>query len=199
MAMVTLASGSQMFWRKICKYEDSFEKIQKNAGVSSLCAAGSWLPHYQLGHTWKIPYAIRWCAGKLYFEHCGKRVDIGRKTKLSSQLSIGDYSGIGGYAHIHGEVQIGSYVMMAANCAFIAENHNFDRLDIPMGAQGSVKSRIVIGNDVWIGYRVTVLAGVTVGDGAVIAAGAVVTKDVPPYAVVGGVPARVIKYREGKE
>ena len=55
--------------------------------------------------------------------------------------------------------------------------------------------KVVIGNDVWIGVNATVLRGVTIGDGAVIAAGAVVTKDVPPYAIVGGVPARIIKYR----
>lgn len=57
------------------------------------------------------------------------------------------------------------------------------------------KGDIVIGNDVWIGYEAVVLAGVTIGDGAVIGARAVVTKDVPPYAVVGGVPARLIRRR----
>lgn len=61
------------------------------------------------------------------------------------------------------------------------------------------KHRVVIGNDVWIGARATLLAGVSVGDGAVIAAGAVVTKDVPPYAIVGGVPAKVIRYRFPEE
>jgi acetyltransferase-like isoleucine patch superfamily enzyme len=59
--------------------------------------------------------------------------------------------------------------------------------------------RIIIGNDVWIGARATILDGVTVGDGAIIAAGAVVVQDVQPYAIVGGVPARVLRYRFGKD
>ncbi len=62
-------------------------------------------------------------------------------------------------------------------------------------ADPTAKQDVVIGSDVWIGQNVTILAGVTVGDGAVVAAGAVVTKDVPPYTVVGGVPAREIKKR----
>ena len=61
------------------------------------------------------------------------------------------------------------------------------------------KGTVVIGNDVWIGARATILSGVTVGDGAVIGAGALVAKDVPPYAIVGGVPARLIKYRFSSE
>lgn len=58
---------------------------------------------------------------------------------------------------------------------------------------------VKIGNDVWIGYRVIIPSNVTIGDGAIIAAGAVVTKDVPPYAIVGGVPAKVIRYRFSQE
>lgn len=61
------------------------------------------------------------------------------------------------------------------------------------------KISVVIGNDVWIGARATILEGVTIGDGAIVAAGAIVTKDVPPYAIVGGVPAKVIKYRFKEE
>lgn len=58
---------------------------------------------------------------------------------------------------------------------------------------------IKIGNDVWIGARVTILEGISIGDGAVVAAGAIVTKDIPPYAIVGGIPAKVIKYRFNEE
>lgn len=61
------------------------------------------------------------------------------------------------------------------------------------------KISVVIGNDVWIGARATILEGITIGDGAIVAAGAIVTKDVPPYAIVGGVPARIIKYRFDEE
>ena len=58
---------------------------------------------------------------------------------------------------------------------------------------------IVIGNDVWIGYRATILAGITIGDGAIIGAGALVTRDIPPYAIAVGVPAKVIRYRFSEE
>jgi acetyltransferase-like isoleucine patch superfamily enzyme len=62
-------------------------------------------------------------------------------------------------------------------------------------ANEAVRKKTIIGNDVWIGYGVTIIAGVKIGHGAIVAAGAVVTKDVPPYAIVGGVPAKLIKYR----
>ncbi|HBI63202.1 MAG TPA: acetyltransferase [Lachnospiraceae bacterium] len=65
--------------------------------------------------------------------------------------------------------------------------------------EGVSKGNIIVDDDVWIGYGSAVLSGVHIGQGAVVAAGAVVTRDVPPYAVVGGVPARVIKYRFSKD
>lgn len=66
-------------------------------------------------------------------------------------------------------------------------------------AAEAVRKKTIIGNDVWIGYGVTIISGVKIGHGAIVAAGAVVTKDVPPYAIVGGVPAKLIKYRFEKK
>ena len=88
---------------------------------------------------------------------------------------------------------IGDYVMIGPNTMISTVNHPIS----PMGRRKhlGIGKPVVIGNDVWIGSYVRIMEGVTIGDGAVVAACALVTKDVPPYAVVGGVPAKVIKYR----
>lgn len=170
------------------------KKIKKALGYL-IYVSTSWLPHYQLHYTWPITTRIRRLAGKLMFDYCGSKVDLGRKIAFSSRVSLGDRSSIGDNTYMLGKITIGRDVMMAANCALIASNHNTKRIDIPMNQQGGTDAEITIGNDIWIGYGVTILAGVHVADGAILASGAVVTKDVPAYAVVGGIPAKVIKFR----
>lgn len=105
-------------------------------------------------------------------------------------------------------VQIGNYCSIGPECVFMTGGeHPHDRLStypfrmkMGLAANESVtRGPVVLEDDVWLGFRVTVMSGVTIGRGAVVAAGAVVTKDVPPYAVVGGVPARIIKYRFSDE
>lgn len=86
--------------------------------------------------------------------------------------------------------------MMRPDVSILTHTHNIERTGIPMGQQGMRVSEVIIGNDVWIGMRVIIMPGVKVGNGAVIGAGTVVTKDVPDYAIVGGVPARIIKFRK---
>lgn len=86
--------------------------------------------------------------------------------------------------------------MMGPDVAILTHTHRINRTDIPMGQQGSLVKEVIIGDDVWIGMRSIIMPGVRVGNGAVIGAGAVVTKDVPDYAIVGGVPAKVLKYRK---
>ena len=128
---------------------------------------------------------------------CGQNVNVERHARFGRGVTLGDRSGIGINASIGEQTHIGSDVMMGPDCVIYTRNHRFDRLDIPMREQGyGPVEPVVIGDDCWIGGRVTILPGVHVGNGAVIAAGAVVTKDVPPYAVVGGVPAKIIYNRK---
>ena len=138
----------------------------------------------------------RWCARNI-LAFAGRDINIETGAVFSSQVSLGNESGIGENARICGNVQIGDYVMMGPECMMYTANHEAMRTDIPMCRQGTAPERpIRIGNDVWIGARVTILPGVTIGNGCIIGAGAVVTKDIPDYAVAAGVPARVIKFRE---
>ncbi len=92
------------------------------------------------------------------------------------------------------EVEIGNDVMMGPEVLIYTSNHGMEQ-GIPMRLQPLQSAPVRIGNDVWIGARCILLPGVTVHDGAVVAAGAVVTRDVPEDAIVGGVPARVLKHR----
>jgi acetyltransferase-like isoleucine patch superfamily enzyme len=94
----------------------------------------------------------------------------------------------------HG-MKIGNFVMIGPRCLFATVHHGFDDWKSPMIFQPAEEKPITIEDDVWIGANVTVLGGVTIGRGAVVAAGAVVSKNVEAYAIVGGVPAKLIRYR----
>jgi acetyltransferase-like isoleucine patch superfamily enzyme len=98
-----------------------------------------------------------------------------------------------------GDIKIGKHCLIAAHTAMYANNHNFADLTEPIKYQGITCKGIVIEDDCWLGHGVKVLDGVTIGRGSVIGAGAVVTKDIPPFSVAVGIPARVIKSRDGKE
>lgn len=119
---------------------------------------------------------------------------------IGEGLKIGNNSNIGPYSYIgcSGYVEIGDNVMMGPRVGIYAENHVFNRTDTPMKEQGVERKFVKIEDDVWIASNSVILAGVTVGRGSVIAAGSVVTKDVPPYSVVAGSPAQIIKNREAE-
>jgi acetyltransferase-like isoleucine patch superfamily enzyme len=116
-----------------------------------------------------------------------------------SGIRIGENCLVGEYSVIRGQggVEIGDRVYTSPFTQIIAVNHVFDDPDRPFIDQGITAEGIVIEDDVWIGSGAIITDGVRVGKGAVVAAGAVVTKDVPPHTVVGGVPARPIKDIDG--
>lgn len=106
------------------------------------------------------------------------------------------------------KLKIGNYCSIAPDVAFmLSADHPTDLLStypykvklLNQPLEGVSKGDIVVGDDVWFGFRSTIMSGVHIGQGAIIAAGAVVTKDVPPYAIVGGVPAKIIRYRFANE
>jgi acetyltransferase-like isoleucine patch superfamily enzyme len=138
----------------------------------------------------------------------GNRCTVGRMASIrptnilldepGEGLRVGNFSNIGVQAFIgcSGYIEIGDNVMMGPRVNLLAENHNFARTDIVMKRQGVLRSFIKIADDCWIGANVTILPGVTVQNGSIISAGAVVTKDVPAYAIMAGVPAKVIGWRK---
>jgi maltose O-acetyltransferase len=156
-----------------------------------------WLPpSYLPGGT--IARRIRYAICRRCFASCGQDVNIESRAFFYSgaQISIGTHSGLGLRSRLHGRITIGEHVMMGEDVLIMTRNHRFDAIHIPMDMQGLQEEKpVVIGNDVWIGARVTILPGIHVGHGAILAAGCVVTKNVPEKTIVGGNPARVIRYR----
>lgn len=116
------------------------------------------------------------------------------------RLRIGKGVGLnlGCWVDARGEVTIGDDTIMGPYCIISSTNHRFDRLDIPMLLQEDDKKPVRIGNNVWLGARVTVLPGVTIGDDTVVGAGAVVTRNIPANTIAVGNPARVIRSRNSQ-
>lgn len=139
---------------------------------------------------------LRFHTAKGFVDHLGKNVNIERNAEFGQRLSVGDNSGVGINSRLYGEIHIGRDVLMGPDCYIFTVNHAFTRVDIPIIEQGSGEMRpVTIGDDVWIGARAIILPGITIGNHAIIGAGAVVTKDIPDYAIVGGNPAKIIRMR----
>ncbi len=163
--------------------------------------------YYLLGRALPRSYApggtfatrVRSAAARRMLDHAGPDINVEHGATFGSGrgVRLGARSGIGVDAELLGSVRIGDDVMMGPGCTFISRDHAFDDPSRPMNQQGLGQERtIVVEDDVWIAANVTVTAGVRIGQGSVIAAGSVVVRDVPRYAVVGGVPARVLRSRD---
>lgn len=114
-----------------------------------------------------------------FYTDCGMNTSIGKGTFINMGCSFQDW----------GSIEIGDECLIGHNCTICTVNHSQN----PDSRGDMICKPVKIGNRVWIGANVTILPGVTVGDGAIIAAGAVVTKDVEPFTIAGGVPAKKIK------
>jgi acetyltransferase-like isoleucine patch superfamily enzyme len=117
---------------------------------------------------------------------------------LGAGVRIGQRTAVGAFNVILGQggVTVGADCLLGPSVTIVSENHAFNDSTVRIRRQGEIRAAVEIGHDVWIGAGATILAGVRLGDGCVIAAGAVVHKDVPQDAIVGGVPARTIGSRK---
>lgn len=137
-----------------------------------------------------------WLRKRYGLRHVDKTFYIGRPGPISRDLIAGAYSFIGPGAQICPNVQIGAYTMLGPDVMIVGGDHLFDKPGTPIIFSGRPEMpQTIVGADCWLGARSTIIAGVSIGDGAIVAAGAVVTRDVEANTIVAGVPARAIRKR----
>jgi len=130
-----------------------------------------------------------------------KKCSLARNVYFQGKVSIGEGTAISDNCNLNGYsagIYIGKKVMIAPNSVIVAFDHGFRDLQIPMIEQPYEEAPIIIDDDVWISANCTITKGVRLGKGCIVGANAVVTKDVEPFAIVGGVPAKVIGTRKTK-
>jgi len=157
-------------------------------------------PSYSFSSLGRLSKKCRALVCKQFFHYTGRNVNIEHGAYFGSGhlVEIGNNSGIGVDCHVPADIQIGNDVMMGPEVLIIGrnQNHSFDDVNTPMRLQGYKDAPpVIIEDNVWLGARVIVLPGIRIGTGAVIGAGAIVTKDVPPFAICAGNPARIIRSR----
>jgi len=128
----------------------------------------------------------------------GEGLRVNNKCVFNRNVEVGNNCNFNGFCVSGGgKVLIGNYFHSGKECLIVTSNHNYEGELIPYDYT-SINKTVTIGDCVWFGHRVIVVGNVNIGEGAIIAAGSVVVKDVPPLAIVGGNPARVIKYRDSE-
>ena len=157
-----------------------------------------WLPASETKVIGPYCRKIRAFLCSFLFHKVGININVEHNARFHSgaSIAIGDNSGIGINCRIPSNLSVGKNVMMGPDVVILAKNHNFSDITIPMIQQGySEAEKVIIKDNVWIGARAIILPGISIGTGSIVGAGAIVTKDVPPSAIVGGNPAKIIKFR----
>lgn len=130
---------------------------------------------------------------------CGKNIKVDRNVYISPSIKVGNNVRISENVKIRKNTVIKDNVLIGPGVQIITATHNFQSLDTPINMQGTQQYEIYIGNDVWIGTNAIILPNIKISDHAIIAAGSIVTKDVPEKAIVGGNPAKLIRFRNNTE
>ena len=151
-------------------------------------------------HSFLKPFnAARSFVCRKIFQKCGANVTVHRGAYFGSgrKLSIGANSnlGVNSFINARGGISLGENVLMGPDVMILTGMHNFRNINVPIQEQPMDYAPVLIGNDVWLGARVVVLPGKTIGDGCVIGANSVVSKDIPAYSVAAGAPIKIIKSR----
>lgn len=171
----------------------SFSRVLKLTGIY-------YVLFYMRRLSWEVVYLKSKVVLKLEGGKYGKNVKIPPAFMRDvDKIEIGDNVGAGEHCSFFGGngIKIGNNVMIASYVSFISADHDINDRNKYMNEQGHRlgDKPIIIDDDVWIGTHAIILKRVHIGKGAVVGAGAVVTKDVPPYAIVAGNPAKIIKFR----
>lgn len=123
---------------------------------------------------------------------------ISSNVRIRGKFEMGYGSSIAQNCSISGEkagIFIGDNVMIAPNVVIVAFNHGFENMEVPMVKQNKTEAPVIIENNVWISSNCTINKGIRIGEGSIIGANSFVNKDIPPYSVAGGVPAKLIRSR----
>ncbi len=171
-------------------------KISQILALTLYYGLAQFLPNYPF----LMGKKFRGFLGNILFKNSEKNINVEKRAYfgLGNDIKIGKNSGIGIRANIYGiggggKLIIGKNVIMAPDVCILTLKHNYENTKIPKNEQEIETSTIIIEDDVWIGTHAIILPNIKIGKGAVIGAGAVVTKNVADYSVVGGVPAKLIK------
>lgn len=171
-------------------------KVQKIFALTAYYAVAKRLPT-QPSPGWKIGYWLRRVLVRQIFAECGEGVIVKQNCYFGNgkTLRVGSNSQLGVNARIQPSVTIGNDVLMGFDVIILTSTHEFEDPSTPVRLQGYLAGPVEIGNDVWIGARVIIMPGVTIGDHSIIGANSVVTRNIPPLSVAAGMPCRVMRKR----